>query len=52
MKPPTKKRSASCRGEDGEDDEDGEECAAATKLRRGEDGEEGQTRIVTTIYLL
>ena len=47
-----KKRSASCRGEDGEDDEDGEECAAATKLRRGEDGEEGQTRIVTTIYLL
>ena len=47
MKPPTKKRSASCRGEDGEDDEDGEECAAATKLRRGEDGEEGQTRIVT-----
>ena len=43
-----KKRSASCRGEDGEDDEDGEECAAATKLRRGEDGEEGQTRIVTT----
>ena len=52
VKPPTKKRSASCRGEDGEDDEDGEECAAATKLRRGEDGEEGQTRIVTTIYLL
>ena len=48
VKPPTKKRSASCRGEDGEDDEDGEECAAATKLRRGEDGEEGQTRIVTT----
>ena len=48
MQPPTKKRSASCRGEDGEDDEDGEECAAATKLRRGEDGEEGQTRIVTT----
>ena len=47
MQPPTKKRSASCRGEDGEDDEDGEECAAATKLRRGEDGEEGQTRIVT-----
>ena len=47
-----KKRSASCRGEDGEDDEDGEECAAATKLRRGEDGEEGQTRIVTSIYLL
>ena len=44
MKPPKKKRSASCRGEDGED---GEECAAATKLRRGEDGEEGQTRIVT-----
>ena len=48
MKPPTKKRSASCRGEDGEDDEDGEECAAATKLRRGEDGEEGQTRIRTS----
>ena len=42
MQPPIKKRSASCRGEDGE------EGAAATKLRRGEDGEEGQTRIVTT----
>ena len=30
-----------------EDDEDGEECAAATKMRRGEDSEEGQTLIVT-----
>ena len=47
MKPPTKKRVASCRGEDCEDDEDGGECAAATKMRRGEDSEEGQTRIVT-----
>ena len=47
VKPPTKKRSASCRDENGEDDEDGEECAAATKMRRGEDSEEGQTRIVT-----
>ena len=47
MQPPIKKRSASCRGEECEDDEDGAECAAATKLRRGEDGEEGQTRIRT-----
>ena len=47
MKPPTKKRVASCRGDDCEDDEDGGECAAATKMRRGEDSEEGQTRIVT-----
>ena len=46
VKPPTKKRSASCRDKNGEDNEDGEQCAAATKLRRGEDSEEGQTKIV------